>query len=73
MQKIDKFTCSNCRFWKKNAHTDFVSVEKQIYKGECHCNPPQRVGHISTYPETSEEDWCGRHETGSYGQEGNKQ
>lgn len=46
--------CEKCKAWKKTRRSNDGEII-----GECHFNPPQRVGVNSTeFPETSETDWC---------------
>jgi len=58
--------CKKCRFWKINDHTDFVTIENEIFKGECHCYPPNKNGHLTQFPETTEDNWCGQFSNGEY-------
>lgn len=58
--------CKQCRFWKVNNHTDFVTIENEIFKGECRCFPPHLNGHFTQFPVTTEDEWCGQFSEGSF-------
>lgn len=49
-----------------NDHADFVAIDNEIFKGECHCFPPSRNGHLTQFPETTEDNWCGLFSEGTY-------
>ena len=51
--------CKECIFWNENQYRGMASINEELITGECHRNPPSTDGHLTFFPTTKAQDWCG--------------
>ena len=55
--------CGLCRFWKK-LYDELETDMQETHWGECHRNPPTTDGHLTYFPTTKAQEWCGEFKKG---------
>ena len=60
--------CERCRFWCNRKRWIDENFKEQ-FDGECHRNPPITNGHLSYFPRTASNEWCGEFKETSPGDE----
>ena len=56
--------CSECCFWDENEYRGMSSIDEELITGECHRNPPTTDGHLTYFPTTKAQEWCGEFKKG---------